>query len=468
MEFRMTQRSGCGGGNIEAAPHRSRWSIAGALIPAVFAAAMLAACGGVRPQTPGPAIDQRRPTRAPLLEPSGFAELSERSPIGAQMPPGFEGLRWTNVLRDAEGKTVDWYLWGGDERINQWVRLYVADLAAGRYGIDVNVVPINDTADAVAIVLDEQAAGRDEGGAVDLMWVNGENFRTLRQADALFGPWTAAAPNGRYLDLNEPINAVDTGVLVEGYELPWGRSQFVMIYDTERTTDVPVSIDDLFDLARANPGLLTYPAPPDFTGSAFVRQVCMEALGGPEALANAGDPADPNVLAPCADRLREIAPFLWRGGETYPVSVAQLDQLFSDGEVAFSMSFNPAAASQRIEDGRFPETARTFVFDHGTLANTHFLAIPYNASDPSAAMVLANFLLSPEAQYAKAQPSVWGDTSAIDLDRLEPIWIETFAALRRGPATLPIETLSSKQRAEPATGWIEAIETMWETKVLAP
>lgn len=439
-----------------------------AITLAVAAGLFSSACGGdPAGRTVEPAGDPLRPTQTEASEPASFPELSERSPQSASMPPGFEGGRWADVLRAADGRSVDWYLWGGDERINHWARSYVADLAAGRYGIEVNIVPVADTADAVAVVLAEKAAGRDQEGAVDLIWVNGENFRALRTADALYGPWTAAAPSGRFLDIDDPLNAFDFGVPVDGYELPWGRSHFVMIHDTARTAAPPTSIEELFEHARANPGTLTYPAPPDFTGSAFVRQVCIDTLGA-EALADPAGAADPTVLEPCAERLREIKPFLWRGGETFPASIAQLDELFADGEVDFSMSFNPAAASQRIEDGRFSETARSFVFDSGTLANSHFLAIPYNAADAPAAMVLANFLVSPEAQYAKAQPSVWGDPSVLELNRLEPVWAATFADLPIGPATLSPETLAASRLDEPGVEWIDAIEAMWETEVLAP
>lgn len=456
------------------APGRSFVALAGASL----LLCVLSACGIGRTERPTRPIDERRsPAAAPSLAASGFAELSEHSPRGAAMPPGFEGRRWTDILRDAEGRTVDWYLWAGDPRINEWIRRYVVDMAAGRYGIDLRIVPVADTADAVAAVLGGRSpidgaatdGNRREDGPVDLLWVNGENFRALRAADALYGPWTAAAPNSRYVDLEAPLSAFDFGVPVDGFELPWGRAHLVMIHDTARVPEPPRTIGELFDFAREHPGSVTYPAPPDFTGSAFVRLVCMDTLG-PAAFAEteaAPDP-DPAALAPCAERLRDIAPALWREGRTYPASAAQLDDLFADGEIEFSVSFNPASASQRIADGRFPETTRSFVFDGGTLTNSHFLAIPHDAADASAAMVVANFLLSPEAQYAKAQPSAWGDFTVLEADRLEPIWAETFAALDLGPATLRPEDLADRALSEPPAAWIEAIEAMWLSEVVAP
>lgn len=96
----------------------------------------------------------------------------------------------------------------------------------------------------------------------------------------------------------------------------------------------------------------------------------------------------------------------------------RLNTLFADGEIDFAFSYHPADASRNIIDGLFAPTVRTFVFDEGTIANTHFVAIPFNAAHRAGAMVVADFLLSPEAQLKKADPRVWGDLPAIDAARL--------------------------------------------------
>ena len=48
------------------------------------------------------------------------------------------------------------------------------------YDITLNRVPITDAADVVNMVLTEKEAGIVEGGAVDLIWINGENFRSMK------------------------------------------------------------------------------------------------------------------------------------------------------------------------------------------------------------------------------------------------------------------------------------------------
>jgi putative spermidine/putrescine transport system substrate-binding protein len=94
------------------------------------------------------------------------------------------------------------------------------------------------------------------------------------------------------------------------------------------------------------------------------------------------------------------------------------------------------------------------------------VAIPFNAADTAGAMVVANFLISPEAQLKKADASVWGDFPAIAIDRLDPAWQARFAALPRGPATLPNDVLQQRQLPEPPSEILIRLERGWDEHVL--
>jgi len=107
--------------------------------------------------------------------------------------------------------------------------------------------------------------------------------------------------------------------------------------------------------------------------------------------------------------LDELHPNLRGGGRTWPVSGEATLQLLDDGEVDIALSFNPNEASAAVRSGQLPESVRTYVFDEGTIGNTHFVTIPWNASSAAGAMVVADFLLSPKAQIRKADPEFWGD-----------------------------------------------------------
>jgi len=299
------------------------------------------------------------------------------------------------------------------------------------------------------------------------MWINGENFRTCKRNGLLFGPFARSLPNQKLVDWTRPSVYNDFGEPVDGLESPWGSAQFVMAYDTRRTPHPPTRMGALLDWIRAHPGRFAYPAPPDFTGSVFVRHVFYHVAGNVEKWQGTLDEA---AFAAAADRcwrlLGGLAPYLWREGKTYPENPIRLNHLFADGEVDFSFSYHQAEASKNIHDGLFPESVRTFVFDEGTIANTHFVAIPFNATDKAAAMVVANFLLSPEAQYQKANPEIWGDFPAIDVRRLDSVWQEKFASLPRGAATLSNRVLQAHQLPELPSSLLIRLEKGWDMHVL--
>ena len=383
------------------------------------------------------------------------------------MPSRAGSNSWSEALQRARGQTVDWFMWGGFPSTNAYVNGYVAPRVKALYGVQLRQVPVKDIAEVVSKILVEKQAGKTTGGEVDLMWINGENFRTAKRNHLLYGPFADILPNQKLVDWSRPSVQSDFGEPVEGLESPWGSAQVVMIYDSRRLTEPPQSMGELLQWIRENPGRFTYPAPPDFTGSVFVRHVFYHVAGGVESWKVGYDEQDfEKAAAATYAVLKEIEPYLWRQGKTYPENPIRLAHLLADGEVDFAISYHPAEASKMIADGLYPDTVRTFVFKEGTIANTHFVAIPFNAADKAGALVVANFLISPEAQLKKADPTVWGDFPAIDPSRLEASWQQKFADLPRGIATLPDDELQRHQLPEPPSEILIRLEKGWEKHVL--
>jgi len=380
---------------------------------------------------------------------------------------GADERRWEDIVAEARGQTVDWFMWGGSPAVNAYVNGYLADQLKTQYGITLRQGPVKDIAEVVSKLVIEKQAGKKEGGNVDLMWINGENFRTCKRNSLLYGPFADQLPNQRLVNWERPSVYNDFGEPVDGFESPWGSAQVVMIYDTARVAQPPRTVADLLNWIRNHPGRFAYPAPPDFTGSVFVRHIFYHVSGDAKRWQEAVDQAAFNQAASDTYRvLKELAPFLWRQGQTYPESPVRMNTLFADGEVDFSFSYHQAEASRNILDGLFPDTVRTYVFEEGTIANTHFVAIPFNASDTAGAMVVANFLLSPEAQLQKADPDVWGDFPAIEPARLPAEWQARFKQQARGVATLGDAELQSHQLPEPPSEILIQLEKGWEEHVL--
>jgi len=372
------------------------------------------------------------------------------------------GRPWAEIEAEARGGEVNFFLWGGADSINAYVSDYIGGILKERYGITLNRVPLTDTADAVSIVLTEKEAGNTDRGSVDLIWINGVNFRTMRQGGLVWCGYTSTLPNDALVDWSDPSVARDFGVPVDGCEVPWSGAQMAFAHDSARLAEPPRSIPALIEWVKANPGRFTYPAPPDFNGSAFVRHVFYHAAGGVEGLLGPFDQARFDAVAPRAWAiLNGIEPYLWRGGATYPNSIAQLQTLFANGEVDLSFEYNPSQFGVGVENGTFPATVRTFGLTDGTLANTSYTAIPFNSPHKAAAMVVQNLLLSGEAQLHKARPEVWGAPPGIDIDRTAPKLRAAFAALPVHPSVIPAAELAKSALPELQPEWIAAIEKGW-------
>ena len=378
----------------------------------------------------------------------------------------FSRARWEEIVVQAKGSEVNFAMWSGDEARNRYYQGVVAATVKQQYGVTLRFLPTSDVADIVNKLLNEKGAGKTVDGTIDLVWINGENFRTAKQGGVLWGPFAEALPNVKHFA--EDARQRDFGTLVEGYEAPYQRAQFVIAYDTARAPDPPRSIEKLREWIKSHPGRFTYLAPPDFTGSAFIRHILLfylkRNLGGAAFDGRFDEERYQRAAAAAIAYLNEIKPYLWRKGETYPASPKEADRLFANSEIDFTMNYGPSFASERIARGEYPPTTRTFVFDEGTIGNYSYLAIPFNASNAAGALVVINHLMSPA--HALEQGRALGSLFPQSLESLTPADRAAAEALPLGPATLPAAELAKHQLPEPDAQYLERLEKDWREKVL--
>jgi putative spermidine/putrescine transport system substrate-binding protein len=367
---------------------------------------------------------------------------------------------WDLIVESAKGTTVNFYGWGGNQRTNQWLDNYLGEVLKEEYDIKLNRVPMNID-DIINKLLGEKQL--DTKGTIDVVWINGENFFTAKENGLLFGPFTEKLPNfNKYIDKESIEVKYDFGFPVEGYEAPFGKAQFVMIYDENRIKDVPKNHQELLEMVKKNPGKFTYPAPPDFTGSAFVRNIIYDIVGHEKFMnMEADEEKVRKAIKPAIDFLKEIKPYLWKEGKTYPATIAQLDNMYADNEVFMTMSYNPNHASGKVQNGEFPDTTNTFIFDKGTIGNTHFLAIPNNAPNKAAALVLINHILSVEAQASKYDPKNWGDLPVLDNNKLNEEEKSILDSVNLGEKALSQDYLLEHRFPEMPAYLIPIIEKIW-------
>ncbi len=391
-----------------------------------------------------------------MLNRRAFLATSAASLI---LPTTARASDWAAIEAEAKGQTVYFNAWAGSDTINAYIAWAAAEMKV-RHGVSVEHVKITDTAEVVKRVRDEVAAGKQDG-SVDLVWINGENFRTMKTEKLLFGPFSESLPNYAFVDVEgKPTTRQDFAETVDGLEAPWGMAQLTFFADGAKLAEPPRSIAALTRFAEANPGRVTYPAPPDFHGTTFAKQVLMESAINPAIFAKPADLAVFSSYEPVwASMLDNLHRHCWREGKQFPKSQAEVTQMVADGELLIGLTFNPNEPANLVAAGTMPGTTIAWQHAKGTIGNSHFVAIPVNAKAKAAAQVFANFLLSPEAQARKNDIKVWGDPTVLAVERLPPDLQSAFTgSAAPGSVSLPGPAL-----LEPHASWVLLLERAWLT-----
>ncbi len=367
---------------------------------------------------------------------------------------------WKAVEAAAKGQEVFFNAWAGSDTINAYIA-WAGDEVMKRFGVKLNHVKITDTGEAVKRVRDEVGAGKKDG-SVDMIWINGENFHVMKTEKLLFGPFASELPNFVNVDTKgKPTTLQDFSESTDGLESPWGMAQFTFFADGAKVAKPPLSMVELLDFAKANPGRVTYSAPPDFHGTTFVKQVMVETAADKTIFAKPIDKAGFEAVAkPLYEFLDALRPHLWREGKQYPKTQAEITQMVADGELLVGMTFNPNEPANLVTAGTLPKTTIAWQHAAGTIGNTHFVAIPANAKAQAGAQVVANFLLSSEAQARKADLKTWGDPTVLDITKLKGDDAKLFAATS-APGSV---SLSGPTLLEPDASFVKLIEQSWLAK----
>lgn len=378
-----------------------------------------------------------------------------------------EESSWEEIAEHANGQTVSMYMWGGSEVVNNYMDKYVIPEMKNQYNINLKKVPITDIADTINQLMAEKEIQKDQGSA-DIIWINGENFKNAKENTLLLENIAEKIPNyTKYCNTKSESNTLDFGLKTDGDEVPWGQSQFVFTYNEKYIKNPPKNMEELKQFVITNPGKFTYPAPPDFVGSAFVRMAVYEQTGGYEQYLEELTKSEiEELIKPAWKYLNEIKPYLWRAGATYPESSGKLDQLYANEEVWMTMSYNPLHSEAMVKTGQFPETTKTFLLENGTLSNTHFLAIPYNSAKKEGALMTINFLLSSDAQLKKMDSKYWGDQMVIDVDKMTEKEKIEYKRLTTSEITLSSEILKKHALPEMRARYIQFLETGWIDNVV--
>lgn len=359
-----------------------------------------------------------------------------------------------------EEKKVNMYMWGGSKEINKFMDEVIAVNLEKNENIKLNRVPISNIKDTVNKLIVEKQAGKTSG-SVDLIWINGENFKELKKADILEKNIGKNLENLKYVKTSTLEK--DFGEPIDGYEIPWGEAQFNFIY--RGTGKIPFkNYMELMEYVKSNPGKFTYPEVNNFTGSAFVRNIAIDILGY-KNIENMSEKELENNLQIVWNYFNEIKPYLWREGNTYPESEGKLDTLYENGEVDVTMGYTLNKVTSKITAGQYPNTSKSFLLEKGTLFNNHYLAIPANGKNKIEAEKVIDYLISPEGQLLKQEPKNWGDLTILDVDMLNENEREKFKSLVENDHLPSMDQLKEKRVKELSPEKLMIIEKGWNNNV---
>lgn len=387
------------------------------------------------------------------------------SKLPYSMKTSTDEIDWALLENKSRGQRVKFFAFGGDPSINRYL-VWVSEQLSQRYGIDFQHIKINSTTDAVSLMLSERSEKQDGAvSSVDLLWVNGKSFAILKENQKLLKDWVDVLPNYALLNVTErPFLTKDFGIPTEGSEVPWGLANLTFYYNS-RIIDkksLPKNPMELLSFTKNSPGRFSYPAPPEFVGVSFLKQTLSQLADDPRFYSdvNAINRQEFEQLTyPLWSYLDKLHPNLYFEGNYFSNSQNTLLRLFDDEILSMGITFNAANLQGMKIRYDLPKETDFFHMPAGSLSNVHFIAISKFTQNKEAALVVANFLISPEAQAYKASPENWGDKTVLDFSQLTELENTHFKSI---PLLQNEENILSLSEFHPS--WDKALTEEWENR----
>ncbi|NJM52309.1 MAG: extracellular solute-binding protein [Blastocatellia bacterium] len=158
---------------------------------------------------------------------------------------------WVEIEQKSRGTIVNFAMFAGDDVRNKYFQTKVATHLKEKFDIQLRIVPLGDTSEAINKLLNEKGVNKTVNGSIDMIWINGENFRTAKQAGILWGKFAEKLPNFKLYAAD--AGKTDFGTPIEGLEAPWQRGQFVLAYDSTKVSNPPKTFDELREFVKKIP-----------------------------------------------------------------------------------------------------------------------------------------------------------------------------------------------------------------------
>ncbi|OWW26834.1 ABC transporter substrate-binding protein [Zobellia sp. OII3] len=370
---------------------------------------------------------------------------------------------WESIASEARGTTVNFMMWQGSSAINDYINNYVVPTVKEKYDIDLQISG-GQGPEIVQLVMGEKQADREEG-QVDMVWINGETFFQLRKINGLWGPFVEQLPNSALINFEDRFISTDFQQPINGMEAPWSINQFAIVYDYKKVPNPPKSIPELENFIKEHPG--TFTISNDFTGMTLLKSLLAELGGSPNAL---NGPFDEKKYIELSEKLwkfiNDNKRYFWKEGRTFPKEQSKMNQLYANGELLIAYGFSEGGIEDKVLNGLYPKTTKGYAWENGTIRNSNYLGILYNSPQKAGAMQVINFLLSPEAQFKKADANGMDSNTVLAMDKLELEWKDKFLEARKRQYGPILEELEANAIAEPAPEYMIRLYEDFRKKVI--
>lgn len=372
---------------------------------------------------------------------------------------------WVLVEESAEDSNVRLYVTHADDKLRAWLNDYFAKKIKEDYNmtLELKIVEFDD----LLTLLENERTEAISPGEVDLMLLQDDEFDILKSKGLLYEDIATKIPNNNdWLNIYDQEIATVQGSLIEDFALPFGRDQFVLVFDEDILEIYPRTTEELLRFVEANPFTFTYAVPTeDETGALFVRTVIYE-LVNEDDMSMLYDPeiteeAVEAIVMPGIDYLKSLDEYVYKADGRYLTRQSDIDLLFQVGDVYFSMTQDFASIDKAIDEDIYPYGAVSFIFDGGTIGGINYLSIANNGFNKSGALLLINEMMSLEVQYQKYLPTNYGNLPIYDMNLVPQEILEQFqdASIKRG--TLTAEALLMARYPELPIRVQDMINEIW-------
>lgn len=305
--------------------------------------------------------------------------------------------QWNRMLDSSKGTIVNLLYYTKETSTIEWLSNDFAKDLSIKYDIDLRLQYM-ELSKIVEIL--EEAKNDQNNHEYDIIYISDDGFEELKGKDLLYPDIIKKLPN-YYTNINHEDYIVnyDEGIPIEDMEVPIFKNQLVFIHNEDIIYDTPKSYDSLKDLAKKNKGKITYPQPSTETGLAFILSAIASKVDI-EALNEVSNDKDEvyKLIKPGLDYLVDLDQYLYDSGESYPENEVDMDELFVNDELLFTLTMDYNKATEKIFEEEFLKASNTFVIDDGTTGFIDYFAVPALADNKAGALVAINDMISGETQ----------------------------------------------------------------------